>query len=102
MGAVLTPDRLAIVQANVVQRAGLHAGPATDAGVGGKEGICFHVEFIEALVDGAAFQLVQQANFRGREIFPLPDQLAALLQNGLCLGYDGTGLPLAGALNMAM
>ena len=49
VGAVLAPDRLAVFQMDVVQRAQLHALTAADAGIRCAEGIGFYKEAIKHL-----------------------------------------------------
>ena len=68
MGAVSAPDRFAVFQTDVVQRAQLHALTAADAGIRCPEGIRFYKEAIEHRVHRAAHKAVVEVLFSAEEI----------------------------------
>lgn len=95
VGTVVAPNRAAISQLDVVQRAGLDTFAAGDAGIGGVEGLGLDQEAAEEAIDRAGFQVVGQAGGERRKGLPGGDALGALLQNGEGGGADGLGLLLA-------
>ena len=88
MGAMIAPNRLPGCQMNVVQRAEFHALSATDAVVGGVKLFGIHKVCVEALIDRAAFQLINGGDFFGREGFSLKDIFGAFFQHGTRLLDD--------------
>ena len=70
VGAVFAPDRFAVFQMDIVQRAQFHALTAADAGVRCPEGIGFYKEAIEHRVYRAAHKAVVEDLSRRRKLLP--------------------------------
>ncbi len=99
MGALVAPDRAAIPQLDVVQRAGLDAFPAGDAGIRRIEGLGLDEKAAEEAIDRAGFQMVGQTSGEEGTGLSGGDALAHCSRTGTEHGLASSS---PGARNMAM
>ena len=98
MGAVFAPDRFAVFQTDVVQRAQLHALTAANAGIRCPKGVRFYKKAIEHRIYRTAHKAVVEVLSRWRKFLPGSEPGQHLLKCRLCLLHNAPCLLLLGCI----